>query len=383
MQARGGNAVTHARVMTATSFPSARRKPTYGTATRLARIVLGLLERPYGWSFEALEEELRIGERTLLRYLAACRREVVDSRGRPLIEVVRRGPRRLLRLADTARTVDANPYQVLFLYFALAVFQFLDGTVIKQGIEDLWERFYRALPDAQRLRLADFPKKFYAVPYAMKDYRSCDDTLDVLVQCLVYQHRMRIDYFGLLGEGHVHEFDPYTLTMYRGGLYVIGYSHRFRRIIYLAVERIRAAEKLAEHFNYPKTYTPQKYTEGTFGIIDGPETRVELLLRNADTAAYLASRRLHPTQRFAPRRNGTTLLTMTVRGTTELVPWILSLGPYVEVRKPRALRDEVRQSLGEAMRVYARDAELTRRKPPHATRRQVRRMVTRGATLNA
>ena len=31
------------------------RKPTYGTATRLARIIYGLLSRPYGWSFGAIQ----------------------------------------------------------------------------------------------------------------------------------------------------------------------------------------------------------------------------------------------------------------------------------------------------------------------------------------
>lgn len=328
------------------------RKATYNSATRLARLVFGLLDRPYGWSFSAIEDELRIGERTLLRYLAACRRELTDNRGRPVVEVVRRGSNRLLRMADTARVVDTNPYQVLFLYFALSVFQFLDGTVIKQGVEDLWERFYKALPEAQRQRLADFPRKFYVIPYAVKDYREHDESLDLIVQCLVHQHRMRIDYHGLLGEGHVHEFDPYTLAMYRGGLYVIGQSHLFGKIIYLAVERIRTAEKLPDRFTYPKTYSPEKHTEGIFGIIDGPETRVELLLLNADTAAYLSSRRLHPTQRFTPCRDGTTRLSMTVRGTAELVSWILSLGPYVEVRKPRALREEVRQALVQAAARY-------------------------------
>src|SRR5258705_6988791 len=70
------------------------RPPTYGTATRLARIVHGLVGRPHGWSFEAIQEELGISERTLLRYLAACRRELVDGGGRPLLDVVRRGGRR-------------------------------------------------------------------------------------------------------------------------------------------------------------------------------------------------------------------------------------------------------------------------------------------------
>jgi proteasome accessory factor B len=333
-----------------THYP--RRKPTYGTATRLARILLGLLQRPYGWSFEAIQNEIRIGERTLLRYLAACRREVVDAHGRPIIEVIKRGPRRLLRIAEPARLIDANPYQVLFLYFALSVFQFLDGTVIKEGVEDLWERFYRALPDSQRLRLADFPKKFFVIPYAVKDYRSFDDTLDLIVQCLVHQHRMRIDYHGLLGEGHVHELDPYTLAMYRGGLYVIGYSHLFRQIIYLAVERIRKAEKMAEQFTYPKTYAPQKHTEGMFGIVDGADTKVELAVLSAETTAYLAARRLHPTQRWRHRRDGTAVLSMTVRGTTELKSWILSLGPYVKVLRPRTLRDEIRESLREAVGLY-------------------------------
>src|SRR5690242_5098023 len=99
---------------------SARRKPTYGTGTRLARIVVGLMERPYGWSFEAIQNELRIGERTLLRYLAACRREVVDDRGRPLFEVVRRGSRRMLRFAESVPKIDAAPYDLLYFYFALS-----------------------------------------------------------------------------------------------------------------------------------------------------------------------------------------------------------------------------------------------------------------------
>ena len=45
-------------------------------------------------------------------------------------------------------------------------------------------------------------------------------------------------------------------------------------------------------------------------------------------------------------------LTTTVRGTTELVSGILSLGPYVKVLKPRALRGEVAASLTQAGRLY-------------------------------
>jgi predicted DNA-binding transcriptional regulator YafY len=328
------------------------RPPTYGTATRLARIVYGLLGRPYGWSFDAIQDELGISERTLLRYAAACRRELVDAEGRPLIEVVRRGERRLFRLAESARAPDSSSYQALSLYFALTVFQFLDGTVLKDGVEDLWRRFYRTLAPGQQTRLADLDRKFYSIPYAMKDYRGFDETLDVIIRCLVDQHTMRIDYGGLWLEGHVHDFDPYTLAMYRGGLYLIGKSHHYKKIIYLAVERIRRAERLPERFEYPKRYSPERHTEGTFGIVEGPETEVKLELLNPETVALLASRRLHPTQRFEKRADGTAVLTMRVRGTSELKNWVLSMGAYVRVMEPEELREEVARALREAAGLY-------------------------------
>jgi predicted DNA-binding transcriptional regulator YafY len=329
------------------------RRPTYGAATRLARIVDGLRTRPYGWSFSAIEDELGISERTLLRYLQACRRALVDERGRPIIEVERHGERRLVRLAAAGRAVDSTAFEVLFLYLAMTVLEFLDGTVIKDGVAGLWERFRRTLPPGQQTRLADFERKFYSVPYMVKDYHGFDEILDRIVHCLFYEYRMRIDYRGLLGEGRVHEVEPYTLMTYRGGLYLIARSQLLNKIVYFAVERIAQAEKLAEHFAYPKGYSPQKYTEGSFGIIQGPRTPVELHILNAETAAYVRSRRLHPSQRFEMRRDGTTLLRLTVRGTTELVSWILSLGPYVKVLRPASLRDEVRQQLARAVRLYS------------------------------
>jgi len=333
-----------------------RRKATYGAATRLARLIYELTSRPHGWSFDAIEDELRISERTLLRYLRVCREELVHPDGQPVLAVVRRGERRVLRLAEPAHAAEAGVYQAVFLYFTLGALTFLEGTVLREGVEDVWERLERALPSRQRLRLANLARKFYAVPFAPKDYRAFDDLLDRLVRALIDQHRMRIDYAGVSGEGKFHDFDPYTLVAYRGGLYLVGYSHLYRGIIWLAVERIRTAEKLTARFDYPKRYTPAKYTEGMFGIIEGPETRVELLLLNPETAAFLSSRRLHPTQQFRRRRDGTTRLTMKVRGTTELVSWILSLTPWVKVLRPTSLRDEVAARLQDGATLYQRVA---------------------------
>lgn len=328
------------------------RKPTYGAASRLARLVATLHDRPHGWSFDAIQDALGISERTLLRYLAVVRDALVDARGRPLIEAVRRGDHRIVRLVDPTRVPDATVYQVLLFYFALSVFAFLDGTVIHEGVEGLWERLCRTLPPAQRARLADFHRKFFAVPHAMKEYRDADERLDAILRGLVRNRRLRIDYAGLLGDGKEHRFDPYTLLMYRGGLYILGRSDRGRKLIPLAVERIRSVALLDETFSYPAGYSPQKHTEGIFGLIDGPETPVEILIKDAETHAYLASRQIHPTQQFRPRRDGTWVLTLTVRGVAELRYWILGLGPHVEVLRPAALREEIAGMLARAAAAY-------------------------------
>ena len=82
------------------------------------------------------------------------------------------------------------------------------------------------------------------------------------------------------------------------------------------------------------------------------KSRVELQILSPETTAFLSSRRLHPSQEFHPRRDGTTVLRMTVRGTVELTSWILSLSPWVRVLQPASLRQEVARRLREASALY-------------------------------
>jgi predicted DNA-binding transcriptional regulator YafY len=335
-----------------------RRKPTYGAAIRLARIATGLFSKPYGWSFTAIAESLEISDRTLARYVSVLRSDLRDPLGAPLVEVIGAGGDRKLRLVSSMKAAEASSYQVALLYFSLTVLKFLEGTVLEEGVEGLWEKIFQNLTFTQRTRLSDLEHKFYAVPYAPKDYGEFSEQLDVILRALLDQTRLMVDYAGLTGEGRQHEFDPYSLISYRGGLYLLGYSHLTSAIIYLAVERIRSVEFIRQpdgsipRFVYPRGFDPAAHSEGTFGIVDGPETKVELKIHSEQTAAYVRSRTIHPSQRFAHRRDGTTIMTMTVRGTTELANWIMSMGPWIEVVKPAALRKEIAQRHARAARLY-------------------------------
>ena len=177
-------------------------------------------------------------------------------------------------------------------------------------------------------------------------------TIDKILRGLIPQHRLRINYGGTRGEGRVHVFEPYTLAVYRGGLYLIGRSDRHKEIIYLAVERILSVELTKEHFDYPARYSPSRHHRGVFGIIGGEPTRVELLLMDRETAALMRARRLNLGESFHPRKDGTTLLTMRARGIDELANWVLGFGPHVKVLRPAALRDRVAHDLRAASGLY-------------------------------
>src|SRR5271167_1723348 len=335
-----------------------RRKPTYGAAIRLARIATGLFSKPYGWSFTAIAESLEISGRTLARYVSVLRSDLRDSHGNPLVEVTGTGGERKLRLVSSMKPAEASSYQVALLYFSLTVLKFLEGTVLEQGVEGLWERIYQNLTLTQQTRLSDLERKFYAVPYAPKDYGEFSEQLDIILRALLDQTRIKVDYAGLTGEARQHDFDPYSLISYRGGLYLLGHSHRRNAIIYLAVERIRSIEFLHQadgtpvRFTFPRNFDPAAHTEGTFGIVDGPETKVELRILSEQTEAYVRSRTIHRSQRFSHRRDGTAIMTMTVKGTTELANWKMSMGPWIEVLKPAALRKEIADRHAKAARLY-------------------------------
>lgn len=335
-----------------------RRTPNYKSGVRMTRIAVELFDRPLGWSFDSIQRELGINERTLQRYLETFKRGLVDRNGRSLLEAFTRGDKRLLRLARHGQAPDSNAYNAASLFFMLTILRFLDGTILKQGIDDLWERLRDALPLGQRDLLGDVERKFFAVAIAAKDYKAFDDQLDFILRGLLQQRRLEIEYQAVGQHGRIaYSFEPFTLIAYKGGLYLAGRNSKDGRVLYLAIERMGRVgfaqqNGTADRFIMPASWRPERYTEGVFGIVDGPETDVQLLVRNEATETYLRSRSIHPTQKFHRRPDGKAVLTMKVRGTDELRNWILGFGPWLKVLKPRELRDEVHSLLAEGAALY-------------------------------
>jgi predicted DNA-binding transcriptional regulator YafY len=62
----------------------------------------------------------------------------------------------------------------------------------------------------------------------------------------------------------------------------------------------------------------------------------------------------HPTQRFRRVTGGGIEMTMDVRGTTEVVSWVLGFGDKARVVEPKGLRDQIAGELASAAAAYGR-----------------------------
>jgi predicted DNA-binding transcriptional regulator YafY len=369
---------------TTSTRPRGARKPyalTYAVPTRLVELAFLLAEPRRSVTPREIARRLDVDTRTAQRYLGALRAGIFngtthpavlhleDRAGRAIVDPdegaggripVARIARASLAAPAARHATEAPIAALLPLYLAFTVLRFLDGIVPRARVTALWRELARGIGAADALGLSGLDRKFFAVPYTPKTYEACGEVLADVVEALVRQQVLRIGYYGLRGEGKTHRFEPYTLAMYKGGLYLVGKSDRNRTLTVLTVERIDTVEKVRDAtgrpvtFPYPADYSPEQRFQGVFGMIEGADTEVELEILDREIEARIRERLIHPSQRFVARRGTPTLLRMRLRGTTELVPWILSHGPYLRVRRPPALRREVEELARRTAGLYGR-----------------------------
>ena len=131
--------------------------------------------------------------------------------------------------------------------------------------------------------------------------------------------------------------EPYTLLVYKKGLYLAGYSDRHKAVRLFSLDGLRNVDwQRGKKFEYPADFDPAKLTEGAFGLIGGERTKVRIFFD--DKVARFVRRRLwHPTQRIKTVDGGIEL-TMEVAGTVEVLNWVLSYGDKAKVLEPESLR---------------------------------------------
>lgn len=169
-------------------------------------------------------------------------------------------------------------------------------------------------------------------------------------RALAKQQALRVRYFSMSRAAETERrVDPYHLTYFNGGFYLIGYCHVRRAVRVFAVERMRAVTPLDETFTVPPDFDADAYLASAWGLVRGERVRVRARF-TAAVAPYVRERLWHPTQTVRDLDAGRLEVTLEVADTVEVRRWLLGFGGDVEVIEPATLREAI---VREAERVLA------------------------------
>jgi len=202
----------------------------------------------------------------------------------------------------------------------------------------------------------DLTRRFVYVRELEKDYSHQRALLRDLIGAIIEQRRVSFIYKHARPPQREVAFPhvaPYTLAVYKRGLYII--IERRGETSLHAVERIRDLEvHEGQRFDYPiaSDYDPHRLFEGRFGLAQDGSDPGEVRLRfTRDATPYATARLWMPGQRVETREDGGCDIVFTATG-LELLSRVLEYGEMVEVIAPAALRERVRDTLRGALARY-------------------------------
>ena len=164
----------------------------------------------------------------------------------------------------------------------------------------------------------------------------------LIERALLERRRLDMRYYSMSrDEENRRQVDPYHLTVFDGGFYLVGYCHWRKAERIFAVERIRELKMLALRFTVRPGFNAEEYLGHAWGIVRGEIVPVKVIFSRS-VARYIRDRFWHPTQNIRELPDGRLELSLRVADTLEVRRWILGYGAEAEVVDPAGLREALR-----------------------------------------
>jgi predicted DNA-binding transcriptional regulator YafY len=299
--------------------------------TRLIQI-LQLIERePWQWDAGELEARFGVSRATIERDVAILRQwgQIKRKNGKFGLSEMKFLP------------TSFTPPEALALRIAGTAFAQQAGSAYRTALASALKKIDLALPHKLASEVRKAEARVAISQPVVREFSS--DIYQSLQQALLHHNPVDITYFSRSrGEPTKRRVDPYGLMFKIGAWYVVGYCHLREDIRTFSLDRIRwlrIEEKV--RFRYPQNFDLQEWLARGWQLQGGGEP-TEVVVRFAPkTAGWIMGGQWHPTQQLEKSGDGSLLFRVTVSGWEEMLYWILSFGPDVEVISPQGLRDAV------------------------------------------
>ncbi|MFD8700152.1 helix-turn-helix transcriptional regulator [Kitasatospora purpeofusca] len=296
--------------------------------------LLELLQARPGLTGAELAERLEVDARTVRRYAARLAELGIPVRA----ERGRYGGYRLLpgyRLPPLMLTGDEAASVVL----GLLAGRRSGLSVGEQAGESALAKIQRVLPPALREQVAAVEQTLglTAAPAACPSPAA--SALFTLAEAARRGRRVRLDYRDRAGTPSEREFDPYGLVFHSGRWYTTGLDHRSDEQRTFRLDRIRAVHPGEAGFEPPADADPVRRVLESLASVPW-QHEIEVVLT---TGLDEARRRIPPTAgTVTATEDGRVLLRARAERLDGMAVMLAGLGWPFTVRRPAALRDEVR-----------------------------------------
>lgn len=333
----------------------------YDTLTpmqKLASLVCRLMESRDGLPVDQIMHEYDLDDRTYRNYRVALRAlpELLEA-GETSIEEVRDGDVKKLRIKSMHIDEDTQKTFAPFL-LASSLMGFLSGTKLYTPLEQLAKEFRQR---GLRHSIRNLDNKLFAINEWPKNYKGKDELISKIVRGVINQSKLDIHYRSVNSERPKwhKNFKPYTIVLYRFGLYLVGQSEeRGDKIITLSIDRMEKLQTCRETFHYPANYSPKNHFKDAFGLVTGKGKHHVELLFDKSVATQVKERKYHGSAIQKEEKDGSIRLTMKIDSLTQVIFWILSFGSAVTVAGPAELKKLVKEEVALMSKKYFKGQEL-------------------------
>ncbi len=282
------------------------------------------------------EVAARIGctRRTIYRDL-----EVLQRAGMPLYqETLGRAVRwRLDEGFHRTLSVQLSVQEAMALVAGARSLSSLSGTFFAQGATSAVEKVRHALTPAVRERVEGFVKHLSASAAPARELGSHRSQLDTIVAAVQGQQVLVLEYRKLNAPRAVHyTVEPHHLHMQGSSVYVVGWVRERNAARIFLLDRIEAVTTTQNRFERRNGLGPGVFSQGAFGLWDGPEVLVRLTFVG-DAATIISEQQFHPSQRLTTNADRSVTLEMTLPISPSLRAWVRGFGKRVRVERPKSL----------------------------------------------
>lgn len=226
----------------------------------------------------------------------------------------------------------------------------MQGDFLKEIFEPVRKRF-EPLLKAHKTSLSVLRERIKILSIG---YCKCDkEIFRTIAAAVVRQRKLAIKHHMLEDHGTIkRDISPQALVRYRDNWYVDAFCHLRNGLRTFALNRIESAEFVPGKFRKVSQEGMQAFYGDAYGIFTGPADKTAEIVFTGTAAREVSKEQWHPKQTGQWIDETTYRLVLPYGHSRELVMDILRWGQNAEVKRPKELRKEIRETIAGMVKKY-------------------------------